>query len=619
MVSPSRTSICISSAIALLACGSKHGIAELKKADGPVERQEAQAAWKGIEVGAQFYLGDAARTADGGALLDITGAVIAMQPHTILRFGGSSDATKISVELGAVDLTGNGNYGLDIGDVKLSKNGTLRITAHGKGQAETAELTVGEAQLIKPGGQAIDLIVGDAIALGDGDKPSGVDAGVAVDAAPPDAAVIASGDATVEVTGKKAELQEPGATIWKPLPAGAGAFAKGAKIRLGAGTTAKLTSGPTTLEISTGSRALLGDDMVFAVESGPGKATVPQGAEGKIAIPGGGVAVKSDNVGPGETHVDVGARETKVVVNRGKAKLSGANGAELEMNRGESATLAKAGTIHPLEAIPTYFDFRVPVGETLSVHDPRPPTAVQFTFEGKCPAGNGVIELDRDTSFRSSKQSAGKDGANLMVQPGSWAYRLRCGDGGAVASGHIAVTRDDGSRKLPKIAPEDPIDADGRNYTLSYQSQIPTLVVKFPGGGSSFKLHVASGGKEDTYDGTSPIIKVPGAKLHEGTFTYWFDHDGEKQPRVSSLKIDFDNTAPQVYIEAPQNGQPFTDNNAVRGAVLPNWTAAVEAVSVPIDKSRRFNVSVGAPTGNALAIRLSHPQRGVHYYLRRAK
>jgi hypothetical protein len=47
----------------------------------------------------------------------------------------------------------------------------------------------------------------------------------------------------------------------------------------------------------------------------------------------------------------------------------------------------------------------------------------------------------------------------------------------------------------------------------------------------------------------------------------------------------------------------------------------VEGVEIPVDKNtRRFNASVGAPQGaNALAIRLSHPQRGVHYYMRRGK
>jgi hypothetical protein len=88
---------------------------------------------------------------------------------------------------------------------------------------------------------------------------------------------------------------------------------------------------------------------------------------------------------------------------------------------------------------------------------------------------------------------------------------------------------------------------------------------------------------------------------------------------VSTLIIDFDQTAPQVYIESPANGQTWTGDIDVRGAVLPGWSAAVEEIAIPIDKQRRFAAKVGLPTGKALAIRLSHPQRGVHYYLRRPK
>ena len=87
----------------------------------------------------------------------------------------------------------------------------------------------------------------------------------------------------------------------------------------------------------------------------------------------------------------------------------------------------------------------------------------------------------------------------------------------------------------------------------------------------------------------------------------------------NKMQVDFDQTAPQVYIEAPSNGVPWTGDIDVRGAVLPGWSAAVEAIAIPVDKQRRFAAKVGAPGGNALAIRLSHPQHGVHYYLRRPK
>ena len=121
----------------LFGCKSKNAIATLEKADGPVERQIGDKPWGGAKVGTKYFLGDAARTADGAAQLSLAGnARIAMQPHTILRFGaGKAGAAQIGVELGAIDLVGAGKYDLDVGAVQLKDNGAIRITAHGKGQS----------------------------------------------------------------------------------------------------------------------------------------------------------------------------------------------------------------------------------------------------------------------------------------------------------------------------------------------------------------------------------------------------------------------------------------------------------------------------------------------------
>jgi hypothetical protein len=309
-------------------------------------------------------------------------------------------------------------------------------------------------------------------------------------------------------------------------------------------------------------------------------------------------------------------------VQRGAGRLSGAPGTDLAMTRGESAALGRAGTIRVVEAIPATFDFRVAAGETLTVHDPRPPPAVQFVFGGKCAAG-GIIELDRDGRFRTPRVSAGRDAANLRVEQGSWSYRLRCtsgrGEGGAVAAGRIAVIRDSGTRALPKARPPNDIDADGRTWRVSYQSAIPDLRVHTKGLGSAFRLNLARGGKAAVIESTSPTVTIPGATLREGTYTYWIDVNGAAAGKVSTLIINFDQTAAQVYIEAPQNGAPWSGDLDVRGAVLPGWTASVDAVPIPIDRQRRFAARVGAPAGTALAIKLAHPERGVHYYLRRAK
>ncbi len=613
-----------------VACSKKSAaIAELMKADGPIERQHGGPEWKGVKVGAEFFLGDAARTADGGAQLKIAGgALIAMQPHTVLRFGGTDTSSKIAVELGAIDLTGTGDYGFDIGDVKLSRNGTVRITANPDGQS-TVELTIGAAQVSTANGETIELVVGKAIDIGlDVAVTAVVDAGVPVDAvvvvadaAATDAAPVAdTSGVTAEITGKRAEIQLPGETKWTALDAGAGNLPKGAKVRIGVGSSAKLISGGTTLDLGGGTRVSIADDLGFVVELGD--ARVASAGEAKVQLPGGSLALQGTATAPAEARLGVSARDSRITMARGSGKLAGASGSELAMTRGETATLAKAGTIRVVEAIPNYFDFRMDAGESLTIHDPRPPTAVQFQFGDKCPGG-GVVEMDKDARFRTAKISSGKEAANLLVAAGGWAYRVRCttgaGEGGAVASGRVVVVRDDGRRALPKIPPQNSIDADGRTWRISYQSQIPSLQVSAKGSGSTFKLHLAQAGKEETFDARKPSVVVPGSKLKEGEYTYWFDIDGTKQPRVSTLKIDFDQTAPQVYIESPPNGKPWTGDIDVRGAVLPGWSAAVAGISIPIDGARRFAAKVQPPSAGALSIRLSHPQRGVHYYLRRSK
>jgi hypothetical protein len=623
-------------AVTLPACGKSDAIATLASADGPVERQHGDAAaWKSAAIGAKFYLGDAARTADSGAGLDLTGgATIAMQPHTVLRFGGDKGTQKISVELGAIDLAGTGAYGLDVGQVNLTNNSKIRITATGGGKS-SVELSVGTAEIVNGGktlslelGKAIEVTAGGGIELGASSvTPVAKDAGVPDAAVPVDAAAGSDDNvAQVQVTGGRAETQAPDEKTWKPLPAGSAALGKGTKLRLGGGTTAKLTSKGTTLEMAGGSRATIGDDLELTLDAGGAKATVPASGSGSVAVPAGAIALAATPQTGTEVRLDIGGRETKVsVVRGGTAKLTGGGGT-LEMTRGESASIAHpSGAIHPIEAIPTYFDFRIGAGDSLTVHDPKPPTAIQFQFLGKCTTG-GVIELDRDSNFRTAQLSAGQDNANLMVQPGSWAYRLRCSQGDVegkqVAAGHIYVVRDDGRRPLPKLPNVNPIDADGRNWSISYQSLVPNVEVHYKGasGGGALRLHLAQGGKDQTFDNAKgDKITVPGASLKEGSYLYWFDVGGVKQDKVSTLKIDFDQTAPQVYIEAPPNGQPFGATIDVKGAVLQGWSAAVEGVDVPIDKQRRFSAQVPPPPGQALAIRLSHPQRGVHYYLRRGK
>jgi hypothetical protein len=612
----------------LLAWGCRkpaNAIAELAKAEGPVERQAGQGAWGAANVGTKYFLGDAARTADGGADLTLAGgrAVIKMDKYTTLRFGGvRGGAAKIGVELGAVTVSGGGNFGLDVGNVKVGDNGSIRIVAKGQGKS-SVELLVGAAQISGVDGQTVELQIGQILELGVGPitveavADAGVDA--PIDADVPDAGPVAQ-DGTIEVKGKKAEILMPGETKWKPLAAGpAVALTKGAKVRLGPGTTATLVANGVTLAMAGGSRSAIADDFGFGLELGVATASVGTNAEGNVGVPGGKVGVKGTATGGGKARLDVNAKgDTKIAVLEGSAKLIGATGADLDMKTGESASLAKAGAIHQTAKIPDYYDFRATVGEgSFTIHDPKGSTAIQFFFNGKC--NGGTIEMDNDPKFRTARISAGKDSANIIAEVGGWYYRLVCSNGSVGGSGHIMVRRDAGTRPLPKDPPVNPIDPDGRNYTISYQSVIPNLKVKAPSGGSAYKVHFATGGVDQVFDSTKPDVKVEGKQLKEATYSMYVEKDGVKVGKPTTVTINFDQTAPQVYIESPQNGKPFGAEVDVRGAVLPGWSAKVLDVEVPIDaRTRRFGAKVPPPSGAlALAIRLAHPQRGVHYYLRR--
>ena len=620
--------------VAFLAAGCKKKpayIAELTKAEGPVERQEGVGpAWSEASVGTKYFLGDAARTADGGAELKLAAAaLIKMDKYTVLRFGGKGGAAKIAVELGQIELRGAGNYGLDLGDIKLAKDGAVRVVAKGAGK-NTIQLLVGNAQVTGVNGNTIELEIGKVLdldlSIGPVVAEAVVDAGVP-DADVPDAAVdagaVAQEDGTIEVVGNKAEIQLPGSTKWEKLPAGGGKLVQGATIRLGTGTTAKLIANGVTLSLAGGSRMKVSENLLLGMELGVGTASVLPATEANVGVPGGSVALEGTPATGAKARIDVNARgEAKVSVLEGGVKLVGtAPGAELELRTGEAASMAKAGNIQQKAKIPDYYDLQVVVGQdtAFTVHDPRGSTALQFSFAGKC-GGSGTIEMDTDARFRTARITAGKDTANILAEAGAYSYRLICAGGNTGGSGRILVKRDSGQRPLPKDPPVNPIDADGRTYRISYQSLIPNVKIKVPGTGSKFKLHLATGGVEEVMESTKPSFVVEGKKLKEATYTYYVERDGVKQDKVSTLVIDFDQTAPQVYISDPPNGKPFAAEVKVAGAVLPGWTAKVGGVEIPVDKNtRRFNATVGSPQGaNALAIRLSHPQRGVHYYLRRS-
>jgi hypothetical protein len=184
------------------------------------------------------------------------------------------------------------------------------------------------------------------------------------------------------------------------------------------------------------------------------------------------------------------------------------------------------------------------------------------------------------------------------------------------------ISADAGTRRLPTTAPASTVETDGRNYTLLFQNRLPAVVVRWPKppNGDAFELRVKSpGGRSRTLTTSSPSYTFPPGKLGEGSHEFVFEGGGTRT-KPTLLEVRFDNAAPAASIESPEDGS-FSPGSEVlvAGTALPGSKVSVGDQELAQDDQQRFSGSVRAPTSEAaLAIRLHQPNRGNHYYLRRA-
>jgi hypothetical protein len=133
-------------------------------------------------------------------------------------------------------------------------------------------------------------------------------------------------------------------------------------------------------------------------------------------------------------------------------------------------------------------------------------------------------------------------------------------------------------------------------------------------------LGLSSQGKgQKTFSSASASYALPAGTLGEGSHEVWFEAHGERS-RKTSVVVQFDNAAPTASISSPaERGFAPGASVSVSGMALPGWTVSAGGHELPQDSQQRFSGDVPGPVGvAALAIRFSHPQRGVHYYLRRS-
>ncbi|MDB4985097.1 MAG: hypothetical protein JWN04_275, partial [Myxococcaceae bacterium] len=340
----------------------------------------------------------------------------------------------------------------------------------------------------------------------------------------------------------------------------------------------------------------------------------------EVKVPG-GVIIARRTVGGSKAEVSVGEADGQLKVVRGSVEthLFGKDeelteGSERSWNHG--AGLIEAVDSGEIKDGPTFHHLATHAGESFVIHTPTVPVAVGFDFSSKC-KGEALLEL-----VGGHQQSRATGQANLSFGAGSKGYTVRCiGPNGApgktVARGNVQVLVDAGTRKLPPRAPTSNIEADGRTYTIYYQNQLPEVAVRWPSAPVQPKYQLELDGEAMELSAPEHIFKS--GTLKDGTHAISFIAQGRRS-RTTSVEVSFDNAAPKASLTTP-NDRGFApgDTVTVEGLALPTWKVSLEGGTIAMSGGDRFSGQVQTSTERPdIAVRLSHPRLGTHYYLRRA-
>ena len=633
-------------AVLLGRCTGEDIAARLVDHAGEVRKAEDTAkGWQPAADGDALRCQEYLQTRAGAwARVDILGSGrMRLEADTVIRFACTPGEPVFDLQIGEATISaadGDSAWELDFGNARLRQGTEVRVRA-GE-DAVRFEVVVGSAVVERRGGGSDTLAPGDVleVELGAAEVrrvlpapvpppadtepalPALIDAGVP-DAAPAPAQV------TVTIDGRNSRVRMPGEKRWVDLPPGAHQLPAGAELRLGRGS-AEISGGSGQVGIDARGELVIGspEGVLAALRKGAGWMRARTG-ELAMSVPGGELRARPGASG-GRASVEIERDRTRIRALVGAVDITGKTGARASLSTGERADLSHRGRISIQDQAPARADLAIQAGESPVVHDPRPPTAVGIRFGGACP-GEGIVELSESASFRGELFiSKGSGQANVRVDAGrrggTQHYRVRCIEQGglaeaAAASGTIRVVRDAATRQLPRAAPVNTVDADGRRYTVLYQNRLPQIAFQWPGTSDAgpYKLHLApEKGQPRVFDTSEPAYRTRAGELDEDTYQYYFQ-GASARSKTSVLRIEFDNAAPSAYLRLPAVSQAWRgDSLEVAGTALPDSEVSVDGVAVPLDRQGRFSTQVALPIATgSVAVRLTSPRQGVHYYRRR--
>ena len=114
-------------------------------------------------------------------------------------------------------------------------------------------------------------------------------------------------------------------------------------------------------------------------------------------------------------------------------------------------------------------------------------------------------------------------------------------------------------------------------------------------------------------------LTLQSGEVGEGKYRWWIEAEGGPRSPETKLAVDFDNAAPAAYIRLPADRASWEGGTVhLAGAAIVGATASVGGTPLTFDDHQRFESDLPRPSGETgIAVRISHPEHGVHYYLRR--
>ncbi|RLB45585.1 MAG: hypothetical protein DRJ42_29585, partial [Deltaproteobacteria bacterium] len=340
----------------------------------------------------------------------------------------------------------------------------------------------------------------------------------------------------------------------------------------------------------------------------------------QIGVPGGQIILMART----RATVRIGADGRAAVRTiRGTAEIVGETGRRT-VPLGLQGYLSPEGEAR-IDPAPARSAVAVTAGINAAIHDPSPPTAVDIVF-GETSCAEAVVEvgeLDEPTVV-----VRGRGHAIVLLEAGNHSYRVRCLDTGEIGetavSGALRVIRDSATSPLPATPPTSTVDADGRRYTVHYQTLLPELTFQWSDApqGSSYTLTVTGPrGRITTRRGPRPTQTFRSGEIGHGNFRYRFETDGGRGSSESRLRVAFDSSSSSAFLIGPDNGSFAPgDRVRVRGGAVRGSTVTSHGHALRLNGRFRFDEMVLVPAAHdALAVHISHASSGEHYYLRRAR